>query len=157
MLSQTSADFTKNTSLSSFETISALLFDMVHGNLVQIPFAFMVGIVIGAMVIETNSFWTGVIIHFLNNFISLSIDYLSMSVGDDIIGIFYMFLLAAAITIGIFGFYMLSIKNKNLFAFKKTGHISSTPKRFGWFISSPTIIVYIVIIFLEILSVQLLV
>lgn len=136
---------------------SALLFAMVHGNLIQIPFAIMVGIVIGAMVIETNSFWTGVIIHFLNNFISLSIDYLSMSVGDDIIGIFYMFLLAAAITIGIFGFYMLSIKNKNLFTFKKTGHISSTIKRFGWFISSPTIIVYIVIIFLEILSVQLLV
>lgn len=133
---------------------SALLFGLVHGNLIQIPFAFMVGLVIGAMVVETNSIWTGVIIHFVNNFISVCMDYIGKVADYDILNVFYLFLLAALIIMGFFGFYLLSLKKKDLFAFKKTDHISSTAKRFGWFASSAAIIVYFVIIFIEIISVQ---
>ena len=96
---------------------SALVFGLVHGNLVQIPFAFMVGLVIGAMVVETNSIWTGVIIHFINNFISLCLDYLSRVIDENILNVFYTFLLASIIIMGFFGFYILSVKKKNLFSF----------------------------------------
>ncbi len=134
---------------------SAFLFALVHGNLIQIPFAFLVGLVIGAMVVETNSFWTGVIIHFLNNFISVCMDYLSRVADENMLNVVYLFLLASLIIVGFFGFYILSIKNKALFAFKKTGHLSSTIKRFGWFSASVSIIIYFVIVFLEIIFVQL--
>lgn len=133
---------------------SAFLFGLVHGNLVQIPFAFMVGLVIGAMVVETNSFWTGVIIHFLNNFISVCMDYLLRVSDENILNVAYLFLLASLIIIGFFGFYILSNKNKDLFAFKKTAHISSTLRRFGWFSAVISIIIYFVIIFIEIFLMQ---
>lgn len=133
---------------------SALIFGLVHGNLIQIPFAFMVGLVIGAMVVETNSIWTGVIIHFVNNFISVCMDYLGRVADENILNVAYLFLLASLILVGFFGFYILSIKNKDLFVFKKTEHKSSTLKRFGWFSSSAAIIIYCVIIFLEIVLVQ---
>lgn len=48
--------------------MSALVFAMMHGNMVQIPFAFIAGIAIGYAVTVTGSMWVGVAIHFLNNF-----------------------------------------------------------------------------------------
>ncbi|MBQ6020173.1 MAG: CPBP family intramembrane metalloprotease [Clostridia bacterium] len=54
-------------------TMSAMMFGLMHGNLVQAPFAFLAGLVLGYVVIRTGTLWTGVAIHFLNN--SLSIVY----------------------------------------------------------------------------------
>lgn len=47
--------------------ISSLLFALMHGNATQAPFAFLLGIVIGRLAIATDSLWTGIAIHFLNN------------------------------------------------------------------------------------------
>ncbi len=49
---------------------SALVFGIFHGNAVQMPFAFLCGLVIGYAVIATESLWTGVIIHALMNAMS---------------------------------------------------------------------------------------
>lgn len=133
---------------------SAFLFALVHGNLVQIPFAFLVGLVIGALVIETNSIWTGVIIHFANNFVSVCLDYAGKYVDKDILNVMYLVLLSLFIVIGILSVYVLSIKNKKLFSYEKTPHISTSVQRFGWFSSSVCMIIYFVIIALEILAMQ---
>lgn len=50
--------------------MSALVFALMHGNMVQAPFAFIAGIAIGYFVIATGSIWTGVLIHFANNIYS---------------------------------------------------------------------------------------
>lgn len=50
---------------------SALLFALMHGNMTQAPFAFLLGLVIGRLVIATDSLWTGIAIHFLNNFFAV--------------------------------------------------------------------------------------
>lgn len=49
---------------------SAFVFGVFHGNAVQIPFAFLCGLVIGYAVMATESLWTGVIIHALMNSMS---------------------------------------------------------------------------------------
>lgn len=51
--------------------MSAFVFALMHGNMVQIPFAFIAGLAIGYAVIATGSMWTGVIIHFCNNLIAV--------------------------------------------------------------------------------------
>ncbi len=51
--------------------MSALVFALMHGNMVQIPFAFIAGIAIGYAVTVSGSMWVGVAIHFLNNFMSV--------------------------------------------------------------------------------------
>lgn len=51
--------------------VSAVLFGLVHGNMTQMPFAIIAGFALGYSVTVTGSLWTGVIIHFFNNFISL--------------------------------------------------------------------------------------
>ena len=134
---------------------SAFLFGLVHGNLIQIPFAFLVGIVIGAMVVETNSIWTGVIIHFINNLISVLLQYSKNIIDENIINVLYLFLIAFFIIVGFFAFHMLSLKNKDLFNYKmEKNNNSSALQKFGWLASTASIIVYFVAIILEIIATQ---
>ena len=51
--------------------IAAALFGMLHGNLVQAPFAFLVGLILGWFTIATGTIWTSILIHACNNLISL--------------------------------------------------------------------------------------
>lgn len=50
---------------------SAFVFALMHGNLVQAPFAFIAGIGLSYAVIASGSLWTGILIHLLNNSISV--------------------------------------------------------------------------------------
>ena len=50
--------------------VSSLIFSLMHGNMVQIPSAFISGLALGYFCIKTGSIWTSVAIHFANNFIS---------------------------------------------------------------------------------------
>jgi membrane protease YdiL (CAAX protease family) len=51
--------------------MSSLVFALMHGNMVQVPFAFIAGIAMGFAVIKTGTLWTSIIIHFLTNASSL--------------------------------------------------------------------------------------
>lgn len=63
--------------------VSAAVFGILHGNLVQAPFAFIAGLGMGYAVCITNSVWTGVLIHFCNNFYSVLMDFLIADVADE--------------------------------------------------------------------------
>ncbi len=47
--------------------VSALLFGLFHSNMEQIPFAFLVGLVLGYILVRTNQIWLTIAIHFFNN------------------------------------------------------------------------------------------
>ncbi len=48
--------------------VSSIFFGLMHGNCLQAPFAFILGMVMCWLVIKTDSLWTGIAIHFMNNF-----------------------------------------------------------------------------------------
>ena len=50
---------------------SALVFAVMHGNLVQAPFALIAGFGLGYLSIKTGTIWTGIAIHAANNLISV--------------------------------------------------------------------------------------
>lgn len=70
--------------------ISALLFGVMHGNLIQAPFAFLVGLAIGYLVIITGSIWTGVLIHFGNNLLSVIFSTLSSWYSSETVNDIYV-------------------------------------------------------------------
>ena len=80
--------------------MSSLVFALMHGNLLQIPFAFIAGIAIGYLVIATGSIWTGVLIHFFNNLYSVVITYL-LEVRPTFAEDFYRIYNIAAVILGI--------------------------------------------------------
>ena len=56
--------------------LSSLLFGLMHGNVAQIPFAFLVGIALGWLYVATDRIWLSIVVHFANNALSLTLDYL---------------------------------------------------------------------------------
>ncbi len=58
---------------------SSLLFACMHGNMVQIPYTIIGGILLGYLTIATGSLWPSIVLHFINNFYSVII----MSVNDN--------------------------------------------------------------------------
>lgn len=48
--------------------VSALLFGLFHGNIIQIPFAFLVGLVLGYVTVEYSIVWA-MVLHIINNFV----------------------------------------------------------------------------------------
>lgn len=130
---------------------SAVIFGLAHGNLVQIPFAFLVGLVLGFAVYESGSLWTSITIHFINNFISVCFDYFQTYFGETAANAVYMIVLLTTLVIGFFGIYFLCRKNDNIFKFKKTAHISTSKNRFWWTMGSASIVIYICIIGIEVL------
>jgi membrane protease YdiL (CAAX protease family) len=134
---------------------SAVLFGLIHGNLVQIPFAFLVGLFLGFAVVKSGSIWTGFLIHFTNNFISVCLDYLQKLIGEQIIGILYYVIICFAICLGFFGLYLLSLRTEKPFDFPKTSHISSSRQRFLWTMGAPTILICLAFVAIEIMINQL--
>ncbi len=58
---------------------SSLLFAIMHGNMVQIPYTVIGGILLGSLAIITGSLWPSVILHFINNLYSV----IALSVNDN--------------------------------------------------------------------------
>ena len=83
--------------------MSSFCFAVVHGNMVQIPFAFIAGISMGYFCIKTKSIWTSVIIHFMNNLISVLFS-LYYTVRPDASMLLYYVVIGALIIIGTVAF-----------------------------------------------------
>lgn len=56
--------------------ISAIIFMIMHGSVLQTIHQLIIGIVIGYIFYKTNNLWIGVVIHFFNNFIPVTEVYL---------------------------------------------------------------------------------
>ena len=61
--------------------LSAMIFGLMHGNLTQVPFAFLLGLVFGFLYLRTGRLWPGMVIHALNNALSVVLDYASENLG----------------------------------------------------------------------------
>lgn len=57
--------------------LSALFFSVMHMNLLQLPYTFLLGIVLGLVVYFTRNLWLSVLMHFVNNSAVLIINYFS--------------------------------------------------------------------------------
>lgn len=128
--------------------VSALLFGIMHGNFEQIPFAFIVGLVLGFITVKTNSIWVAVAVHAANNGISVVLDYIITATNEEIANVFAVIFLTACVLFIFVG--MLLLKNKkNAYKVKKCKAKSSQKQIFKWFFTAPTIIIFIVISLLK--------
>ncbi len=129
--------------------ISALLFGLMHGNLVQIPFAFLLGLFLGYITVRTNSIFPAVALHFFNNFCSIILDYISNAVGpanSEAIVLLYFILMLA---LGLFGTVLLGVKHKD-----GEPAAALTLDGAGTVCGSPLMIVYFVVMGIQIVLTQ---
>ncbi len=96
--------------------MSSVMFAAMHGNLVQAPFALIAGFAIGYFSIKTGSIWTGVVIHALNNGISVVITYAAEYLSEDAANMLSVILIYGFILLGALAFtaFIVMTKEKRL-------------------------------------------
>lgn len=134
--------------------VSSLLFGIFHANFVQLPFAFIVGLVLSWTVVYTNSMLPAIIIHAANNGFSVVCDVLytnaeSIGINEAFVdGITYI-LVAAVAVVAIIVVIKLSKADKTFM--KPAGYdgILDRKTRTKMLVTSPTIIISTVLLLAE--------
>lgn len=124
---------------------SSIIFGIMHGNFEQIPFAFLVGMILGYIAVKTNSLRIAILIHGANNFISVFFDYFMNNFTIQTQNVIYIFYLSITMILGIVGVCMLKSKKPDCFVFDSSDVESSEKQKYKFFFTTPLVIIYIVI------------
>jgi membrane protease YdiL (CAAX protease family) len=131
--------------------VSAALFGLFHGNLTQIPFAFILGLVMGYLMVATNSILPAVLVHFANNAMSVLLSYWhQFCPGYENAITVAVFAVVTAIGVAA----LLAVRSRPDF-FEPIGNGKSTLSagtRAGRVLTAPAMIVGLCLIGLEIIS-----
>lgn len=126
---------------------SAIIFAVLHGNLIQAPFALIAGVALGYAVCITNSIWTGVLIHFCNNLYSVIIEFLIADIADEqLLNRIYIIVMLALYAVSILGsviFVIVKGKRKLMPSFTL---ISEGQKMKSFLINLPMVIAILIML-----------
>lgn len=107
---------TKHIGFKNAILISALLFGLLHFNITQFGYAFVVGLIMGFVSVVAKNIWPAIIIHFTNNFLSVYLDFANANKwflsgfynfidgifnSTSFIGIFFIIIVASCILLAI--------------------------------------------------------
>ena len=124
---------------------SSLLFAILHGNLVQAPFAFIAGLGLGYICCVTGSLWPSIIVHCLNNSYSVFEEFIVADIADEKLQ--YIILngsQAALIGAGIVGALLFLYKIKDNLLPKTQTVLKGGDKTTAFLINIPMIIAIII-------------
>lgn len=121
--------------------MSSFFFAILHGNMVQIPFAFLVGIVLGYICIATGSIWASVAVHFLNNLSAVIFSLFYDKYPDA--SVFPYYLITFAFTVlGVIA--LIVFKGMTRFKLRKQHSELSKKVKNGLYFCSPTFVFAII-------------
>lgn len=132
---------------------SALIFGIMHGNISQIPFAFVLGLMLGYITVKTGSVWPAVVCHALNNSVSVVLDILTSRLSEESGSMLLLIYFAAMAIIGLLGF-ILSVKRGVGFSTPKSGCVLRAKTRLRIFLTAPCMVIYLIIILLQIILME---
>ena len=84
---------------------SAVVFALMHGNMVQAPFALIAGFALGYLSVKTGTIWTGIAIHAANNFVSTIVSYAMDYLPEATVNILYTFTIYGFMILGLIAMY----------------------------------------------------
>ena len=116
--------------------ISSVLFAAAHGNIIVFPVALIVGLCISYFVVRTGSLWTGIIVHFCYNGMSIflnelysDVPYESMLLADSLVTILYLVL-------GLGSLVYLTCTRRDMFRIKPSQTLLNEPAKMKAFFFS---------------------
>ena len=128
--------------------VSAALFGIMHGNLEQMPFAFIIGLYLGFITVKTGSVWSAVLLHLINNGFAFMFSIFASVLGqaEIIINATYFFVM---IILGLVG--IAKAKDLELFSLPQDNDVELTlSKRITTVFFAPAIIIYMCCVVLKI-------
>ena len=120
--------------------ISAVIFGVFHGNIIQIPFAFLVGLVLGYVTVEYSVLWA-IVLHIINNMVLGDfMTRLTAALPEEVAGmILYAILLVAAVAAVI-----LILRNRQeVRAFFRENRLF--PGTWRAFFTAPAVLIFVIV------------
>lgn len=124
--------------------MAAAVFALMHGNLVQAPFALLAGMALGYFTVKTGTIWTAVIAHAINNGLSVIVSYAYDYIPEETANLFYTYALYVLIFVGMFCFFVFAMNTKNQ-PLKKSQSVLSTGQKVYHFLLTPTTLIAILL------------
>mgnify|MGYP001194299460 FL=1 len=132
--------------------LSAILFALFHGNLSQAPNAFLMGLVIGYLVLYSGSLWVGIIIHAVNNLLNLAADLLLQTIPEAYQTLVWLAILSFYLIAGITAMLVLVRAYPNLFMFIRSTTLSTERIKYRVTFSAVTMVIALTLLVLLILQ-----
>ncbi len=123
---------------------SAFVFALMHGNLIQTPFAFIAGFGLGYLGIKCGSLWISVIIHMVNNGLSVLITYLVDIVPEDIATTLQVLMIYGLSLLGIICFVVFRNRTASTELRQNTSSLTNKEMAAAYF-TTPTMLISTVI------------
>lgn len=125
--------------------VSAALFGLIHSNIQQVPFAFVVGILLGWLYVSTNNIWLPVTVHFCNNAVSVLLEYLGFSLSQFQYGMLNMLVIGGLIALGIVGVIILCVSHREVFRLRRNSTPLSMGERVGTLFTAPAFVIALIV------------
>lgn len=135
--------------------VSAALFGLMHGNLIQAPFAFVSGLALGYADIAAGSLWPSILAHLLNNGFATLVNHGLATMPaqlQDFLSIGYSLLL---LVVGISGVLLLLQEKPAAFRMPVSNTVMSGGQKLRAFVGTPCMILALLNFAVTILYIQL--
>ncbi len=110
--------------------MTSVLFALLHGNFVQIPFAFAVGLVFAVLTVYSGSIIPSILVHFFNNSISVLQEVLSDRISEESLVIIFVCLNVVTVVLGVVGALVTARNNRDFLKITdKPGQLVQNPLR----------------------------
>ena len=119
---------------------SSLLFGIFHFNLIQMPYAFIMGLCMGYFVMRTGSLWVSIIVHLLNNAVTVVFEYIYPYMSLEAYYLANLICNLVFSVLAIIAIVYIIIKYKDIFRFEPTRSALSSGKKSLYFVTAPGII-----------------
>lgn len=125
--------------------VSSLLFSLMHGNLRQIPFAFIVGLVLGLLYVITDNIWLPITVHFANNAISVIMEYLGFSLSENAVGYFYALIIYGLTFVGAIALLVLFLRHRHTLRVNRVETSLPASRRAATLFGAPMFLISIIL------------
>lgn len=129
--------------------VSAVLFGLMHGNLMQIPFAFIVGLALGFAVIKTGSLWSGILIHAINNALATVLNWATKGASVELQSTVNVIYFIVCMLCAFVGVYLLKGKSQEVTELEYPDSPLTQKQSVATFFKNPLIIIYILLIAIQ--------
>lgn len=100
-------------------TVSAILFGLMHANMTQVPFAIIAGVALAYCAVVTGSLKTGILVHFLNNFVSVVVSVAVVWSGEDAANLVSSVVIYGVIAVGLLCLAVYAMKTPGCFRLRR--------------------------------------
>ncbi|MDE5984067.1 MAG: CPBP family intramembrane metalloprotease [Eubacterium sp.] len=112
----------------------SIVFGLLHGNVVQFIFAFIIGLVLGYVTVRTDSIVPAIFIHALNNGMSVVQSVVNYAAGEEIANTVTVLMYLLWVAVGIFSGIYLLVKRELFFRDNNNNSVLTTGQKFTAFL-----------------------